>query len=307
MKTLLVKDSEDQIVVRDNLYLAFFGNRPFEELVDGASVVFEKWMQLVPEESLNWVVLSTTQEDYRPVVAKDFDKCRKLLTKPSAAKKDVRIDLVGPQPYGADFRLQILGRKQPRKAGFLNQTSVIEMRFPSKFLVEFGVEEFVQLSAECFNTLQCDSGLATFGYSSGSEADYTEASKHVVQLAFRHKGMDLAQNLGVSQWLGRKCRGARWLTMISDDLRKELGDSQKVRELASLGIGVIETSAGVLLRAGVEPEIGETNKGVGVPMLSAVADAIESITYFKDNSLLPMLNHDPNLRDKWERRFWDAP
>jgi hypothetical protein len=305
MNEFKILDDEGQIIARENLYLAFFREVPFQKMVQGVAEVFEQWLNMVPQETLSWCVLSETQEEYKPFTKARLNRCRKLLTKSIAAKKNVYIDLVGPQPYGADYRFIVAGYKELEKDGYIDETNLVEMRFPTGFLQDYGEKRFTEFATTGFQTLGCDSGLATFGYSAGSDADYSKASPHIIPLAFQHPGFDLAENEFVSSIIGKKCRGARWLTMLSNELIEQIGGKNKLQGLVKQGIDIRTTENGVVLRAGTTPEIGNTNRNVAVPMLSAIAKVIEHVTFFEDNGLLPLLDHDPEKRDRWERRFWE--
>jgi hypothetical protein len=92
--------------------------------------------------------------------------------------------------------------------------------------------------------------------------------------------------------------------MLSTALIDELGGIDSLRDKLLDGVEIINRTHGVLLRAGRTPEIGDVNRNQTTPLLASVAHAIEAVTYFGDNSLLPFFGNDAARRDRWERRFW---
>ena len=156
---------------------------------------------------------------------------------------------------------------------------------------------------ELFEKLPCDSGYASVALCFGNESQLDKAGAWMTPLAFRSHGYDIPYNLATACSLGKLCRGARWLTILSHELLGRIGDIDSLREQLADGVEIIQCSHGVLLRAGRTPEIGDVNRKRTTPLLASVAHAIEAVTYFGDSSLRPLFG-DAERQDRWERRFW---
>ena len=296
LKQFIVTGDDGYIKARDNLCIVFFKKMPFVEIVEQVAEIFDKWMNMIPEDSIKWSLTSYSQAGYKPFKKATLTRCLKLLTKESARNKTICIELAGPQPYGSDYLINILGVHESPSEDHAN---IIEMRFPINFMKTYGIEKFIQFSVACFQNLEGDSGLASFSYARGSDVDRVESC--IGPLALRYPGFDLASD--PSMRLGKKCRGARWLTMLSNELIEKSGGKEKIKALEKVGVEILEVKHGLVLRAGEYPEIGDVNKNIKVPLLTAVAKAIEPITYFNDIHLTCYFG-DREKRDRWERRFW---
>jgi hypothetical protein len=299
-----INDAEGICLVRDNLLVVFFGQRPFADMVEGAAYCVERYLDMVPTTLLRWSIIGMTSSTHKPLTDGDLARCRSMLTAKVAKQKDVHFRLMGPDKYGPDFRLVVLGVRNPRKAGFQNQTNVVEMRFPRQLLATIGEDAFVATVTELFGKLPCDSGYASVALCYGKESRYDKAAAYIAPLAMRSHGFDVPNTLWTATRLGKRCRGARWLTMLSTALLDELGGRDALRDTLLDSVEMTGVPNGMLLRAGRTPEIGDVNRNETTPALASVARAIEPVTYFGDNSLLALFGHDEERVRRWERRFW---
>lgn len=299
-----IQGKDGDSLVRENLIVAFFGTGPFAKMVDGFARCVDRYLGMVPNEALTWSLIGSTATTLKPASAKDIAKCRGLLTASTAKQKDIHFQLLGTDKWGPDYRLLVGGLKAPSREGFLNQTNGIEMMFPVEFLASFGEDAFVEAVKGMFESMQCDSGHAGVALVPGAPADYTEAGRHIAPLLMRCHGLDIGITEFEVNRLGDRCRGARWLTMLSDKLVDELGGRGALTAKLDKGVTVVPSARGVMLRAGQSPEIGDVNRQQTTPLLASVAQAIEGVTLFNDNALLQFFGRNPEMRDRWERRFW---
>ena len=217
---------------------------------------------------------------------------------------DTYFEVLGPAAYGPDFMVMVNGYAKPRKLGFADQTNVIQFVFPVEYCDAFGVDRFVELVSTMFATLPCDSGYAAPGLVWDLPDNYDGAEGVIAPLALQHHGYDVSDNASTAVLIGAKCRGARWLTMLSTELVDRVGGSDRLRGQLDAGVEVCECARGLTIRAGATPELGHVNRGEGTPLLASVARAIEPVTFFGDNAILPLFGRDIDRRDRWERRFW---
>ncbi|MCI0560593.1 MAG: DUF3396 domain-containing protein [Nitrososphaera sp.] len=300
---LRIQNSSGEILARENFILAFFGNRPFAEMAEGTREVLTCWLKLIPETAIQWAVVGKSAVKYKNVTPKLLDRCLAMLDSDVAMKNDVYFRIMGPQPYGPDYRALISGYIKPKKVGFANETNLIEFLFPLEFCTEWGEDHFVEMAASMFDALVCDSGYAGPALHYGIRGEYDSAREFIAPLALRHHGYDVPNNPGTAVFMGRRSRGARWLTMLSAAFVDELGGPNLKARVAD-GVEIRELAKGILLRAGSKPEIGDVNRNELTPLLVSVAHAIEGVTYFHDNSVLPIFSNNKEQRDRWERRFW---
>jgi hypothetical protein len=296
---------EDGICLfRDNLMVAFYGKRPFAEMVNGAAWCFDQYLKMIPKDALSWSLIGSTADTNTPLGAKDIARCKAMLTVATAKRKDIHFRLKGHDAWGPDYSLMVGGLKQPSQQGFLDQTNGIELMFPVGFLSSYGEDAFVATVMGMFETLQCDSGHAGIALVPGAPADFTEAGTHIAPRLMRSHGLDIGLTMFVVNKLGDRCRGARWLTMLSDKLVDELGGRDALAGKLKEGVTVVPGAHGLLMRAGHSPEIGDMDSKQTTPLLASVAQAIEGVTRFHNKGMLQFFNDDPEEMYRWERRFW---
>jgi hypothetical protein len=297
-------DAEGDCLARDNLLIVFFGQRPFAEMVKGAAYCVQTFVEMVPPGVLQWAIVGTTSGTHKPLNEKGIARCQSMLTTSTAKQKDIHFRLMGPQMYGPDYRLVLNGYKRPRKEGFLDQTNSIEMRFPREFLLSKGHDAFADIVKDLFEAFGGDSGYAAPALCVGQEPRRDDAGAYIGPLAMKHHGYDVPTTLFVATDLGQRCRGARWLTLLSHDLVARLGGVETLKGRLASGVSVITGARGVMLRAGQTPEIGDINRKETTPLVASVARAIEPVTMFGDYALLPIFGRTRERVDRWERRFW---
>ena len=300
---LRVQNPAGYILARDNFVLAGFSKRPFSEIATAAGQAFELWLKLVPEVSIKSALIGTTATRYTKATPNALDRCRAMI-KDLPTKKNVYLEILGPQIQGPDYRLIVNGYVKPSKIAFADQTNLIEFVFPREFCSDYGEDRFVELAVLFFDILAPDSGYAAPALCYGLRGQYAVAGEFITPLAMRHHGYDVPNNVGTAVTMGKKCRGARWLTMLSAEMVDQIGGAACLQTQLAEGTSVLELAKGVLIRAGSKPEMGDNNKRELTPLLSSVAHAIEPVTYFHDNSILPIFGHNEEKRDRWERRFW---
>lgn len=301
---LRIQNFDGEILARENFILAFFGNRPFVEMAEGVRDALKHWLEIIPEIGVQWAVVGKSSVKYAKVTPNLLDRCLAMLDSDAATKNDVYFRMMGPQPHGSDYSALVRGYIKPKKIGFANETNLIEFLFPLEFSVKWGEDNLVRLAGSMFDALSCDSGYAAPALCHGIRGEYHVVREFIPPRAFCHYGYDVPNNPGTAVLIGEMCRGARWLTMLSNNLVDRLGGLANLHAQVAEGVEIRELEKGILIRAGSKPEIGDVNKGEMTPLVASVAHAIEAVTYFHDNSLLPIFNGNKEQRDRWERRFW---
>jgi len=299
-----INDTDGTCLVRDNLMIVFFGQRPFADMVEGAARCVDRFLEMTPAKQLKWSIIGTTSSSHKPLTDRDLARCQSMLVPKIAKQKDIYFRLMGPEKYGPDFGVMIYGERNPRKVGLRDQANVIEMTFPRALLGTIGEDAFVATVRDLFEKLPCDSGYASVALCFGKESRCDRAGTHIAPLAMRSHGFDVPNTLWTSTRVGKRSRGARWLTLLSMELVNELGGRDALHDKLADGVDVMSGRRGVLLRAGQTPEIGDVNRNEMTPLLSSVAHAIEPVTDFADTSLLPLFGNSANKLNRWHRRFW---
>jgi TseV toxin immunity protein TsiV len=299
-----VIDDDGVCLARDNLRLSFFAKRPFSEVVEAAAYCFERYLQIVPEDALKWALIGGTADTHQPLDAKALARCRSLLTVPVAKQKKVHFRVMGPQKWGPDCAFLVTGHQNPETEDHIDETNVVEMIFPREYLASCGEDKFAVAALHLFDQGPWDSGYAAIALRAGPPSREWKARGQMVPVALKSHGYDIADTMMLANTLGRRCRSAAWLTMLSDDLVRKLGGRDALAAKLDPDVSITPARAGLMLRAGDEPEIGDANRNLKTPLLASVAHAIEGVTLFHDVGTQPYFEHQPERRDRWERRFW---
>jgi hypothetical protein len=136
----------------------------------------------------------------------------------------------------------------------------------------------------------------------------TRGMDKIRALAARHPGFDVARNSKTRYWIGDHARGARWVTFLGPALGERLGGPPAMAKDLGTSIDVTTVGEGTMIRAGAEPELGDVNKNIGLPLLRKVAKLIEPVTMFNERALVMCEffdGYDDPFLEKWERRFLD--
>jgi len=292
-------------LVRDHLEAVLFCRVNFVDMAEGARAAFDRWLDAVPRNALKWARIGGNAAEPKPFGATTIARCVDQLSPAKAAKREVSsFTLCGPQPYNSDYWFAAVGSADLFGPDAIDtEANFIEMRFPTEYLAERGVEPFVALMKDIAAGLPYSSGYASVALGYNAESHVSEAAEIIAPLALRHHGYDVHRHRYVKYDIGDLSLGARWLTLLGANLVEKLGGSEALAKQLP-GIGVEPAGAGLMLRAGEQPEIGDVNAQQGTPLLRMVAKAVEPVTLFGCQELLPLFVGNPETLDRWERRFF---
>jgi hypothetical protein len=300
-------DDDGTVLVRDNLLLAFFCCRDFHNMADGARIAFESWLSAVPADSLRWSIVGSSASEIKPYSKLALDRCRAMFNLDKAKLRPTSaFKLFGPESDNSSYRFTLSGKIDIEKDKSIDApTNLIEMRFPAEHLTQVGTAEFVQFAIACARALPYDSGYASLALTPSKQGDSTQIGQLIAGLALRHPGYDVYDNGGARVGLGRRSRGARWLTFLGASQVKKLGGEKALRSILDPAVLIDEAGDGLVLRAGPKPLPGDKNRKKDLPLLRSVAKAIEPITRFNELLIQDFLDDDAEKLERWERRFLD--
>lgn len=138
-----------------------------------------------------------------------------------------------------------------------------------------------------------------------------QAYRAAFPLAMRHPGVYIASDL--ASWSLRDEKGVEtvnWLTLVGAIPLARVGGAAALRSALAHQpeIEVIETAHGVIVKAGNEPQLGDVNRGVFVPLYSEVYRALKPViepVIADANPLLlgGVLEEDAEKTQRWLHRF----
>ena len=216
----------------------------------------------------------------------------------------IAFSIMGEEKLNSDYMFSTIGKNDL----FNEETNLIEMRFPSDFLQQFGGKEFLVWSLKIAESLSYDTGYASLALNWAVESELRSAAKIIMPLALRHPGFDVHRNNSSRYDLGTKSRGARWLTFLSNENVNILGGQEQIQKQLDPKVEILEVGKGLVLKAGSEPTPGDFNRQDDLPLIRSVAQAIKKVTYFGDMNIADALFlGDEEKYERWERRFLMNP
>ena len=303
------KDNDGTVYLRDGITVAFFMPTPLEAAAPGIRLALERYLARLVPGTLKWASVGADAEEFRPLTAKAVERCRSMLSNEATRKRDLTaFHLVdgacdGDAPSHGVF---LIGN--PTDAQEPLESNLLQFYFPSSVVdTAEQADQFVDLLIHLSEKLPIKYGYASpsLHWSEVSEIDAFAAARRI---AARSPGFDVQYNEYTRSDLGNMTRGARWLTWLGVDLVKRLGGFQQLLNLTSHDVHVVETAAGVLIRAGRVPDVGDQNRNVGTPHLCALAAVLQPVTLFDESALADtsFADEDPAAFAKWEHRFLDS-
>ncbi len=307
VKVQQIYEKTGTLYLRDGVLVAFFLPKPLHDSAKAVLEVFEQYLAGLPKGALRWSGIGAGTEEWKPVDAKSFDKCRAMLD-PAAAKKRpmTTFELVGAKEGNdaPEYAFTLISAKPDKEVP--DEVNLVEMIYPSDVVEAANADKFVESVKGMASKLPYLSGYASPALIY-SETAAGRAMMESRALALRHPGLDVHQNKTGCMEIGGRLRGARWLTFVGPDALKKLKGAKAVQDALPKGVSAEAVGAGLMIRAGKTPEIGDTNKKEGTPLLRGVAKVLEPVTQFKEDVLLKsyFADGDEDLLTKWERRLLD--
>jgi Protein of unknown function (DUF3396) len=296
-------DPTGWLLARDNWVIAFFCQVPFPDMAAGARAAFDLWRAAVPADAIKHALVGTTATQPKKVGPKTVAQCLDMLVPAKAAKRPLSaFEIGGPQPFNADYWFQVVGNLDLTLRGEVVKSNLVEARLPTEFVTDRGGDAVAELARGFAAALPYSSGYASPALSFMSDAKMTAAAKVIVPAAFRYPGYDLHHNQNTRYFIRGRVVGARWLTFLGPELVKLLG-GRKSLTAALPGVTVEPAGHGLMLRAGAEPELGDTNRRIDTPLLRAVAQVLEPVMFFENTQLEDLFGEDSDRLERWERRF----
>ena len=221
MQTTIFKKRPDtgRVYLREALIVAFFFPPPIAEAAEGLGRVLDLYVAAIPPGSLTWSSIGASSEEWKPVGRTTIQRCRDQLKREAAAKRKLTSFELTDGQVGGDARgygIAVLGSPGGDQ-DLPDELCLVQMEFPMETLDATTADKFVDLCKQIAGLVPYVSGYASAGLQ-WAELHRSEAAAESRGLAMRHPGYDVEMNDSACLRLGRRVRGARWLTFLGDEL-----------------------------------------------------------------------------------------
>ena len=295
---------EGRTFLREAFVVAFFLPGPIAETVAGIEQAFDLFLAIIPDGVLRWESVGASSEEWKPVSKTTVSRCKAQLRPDAAAKRELTSFELADGEVGGDvprYAFTVVGGQF--SGDVPNERTLVQMSFPIGTVMTGDADAFVAKLRDIAAALPFSTGYGSPAIQ-WAELGREAAIAQTRAIVARYPGYDVNMNTTGRTWLGSRVRGARWLTFLGPEILARLGGPDALRTKLPDIFEFCPAGAGLLVRAGRLPEIGDAAKKVDVPMLRTLAAALEPVTAFEEVVLLGSLaDWDKDALRKWERRF----
>lgn len=149
-----------------------------------------------------------------------------------------------------------------------------------------------------------------FGYGGFSLSNSLEVStrqsneQHLAPVAMRFSGIQVEQHSATRLCCKEAIKGVDWLTLIGSSFVEKLGGRAALRARLSEAIDLDDLPAGLMIRAGTAPGLGDVNAGERLPLYREVHRALTPVRNLSHWPLGDRAFWEPETR-RWMSRFDD--
>jgi hypothetical protein len=303
--TILRKQKDGRIYLREAVTVAFFLSTPLHDFVHAVRAAFQLFLQAIPSDVLTWGLIGANSEAWTRISKTTLSRCLSQLEPARTRARPLTYFELGDGTLGGEapgYGVIVVGSPGGDRE-LRDEVNLFQMSFPVEVIDSDTVEDFVGFCRRVAEALPYVSGYASPSLQ-WAMMYMSEAMDEARGIAMRHPGYDVQFNVNARLRLGNRVRGARWLTFLGPGAMEAVGGESRLRSSLSGEISVEQVGSGTMIRAGTMPELGDVNKGIGVPLLREVAAVLEPITAFQELVLLGnFADNDEAFFEAWERRL----
>ena len=287
------KDGVDYLKLCVDVTLYFVGSLP--EHAAGIQDFYEQAMDIIKPEIAQYE--TGTMSKPKQVKADTFDMLPLWVNSPKA-KQDMmqlRLDNSSGPDSAADRAFQFAYFEYD-KAG------AVRLVLPASF-VEESPKPLVDLARSLARKFKIFSGLG--GYSLnwnkiGELAD--EANKDIYVISQRYPGIDIPDLGGDLEVISQGIKCVNWLTFLGAEYVDKLGGIERLKALDK-EIVWDRVSDGIVIQAGPQPETGDVNRRLTLPLYHKVGKGVAKLRVKQHIAFIPSQNDADQATSKWLARF----
>jgi len=267
-----------------------------------------EFLRLCPPENLKFY-LTENMRQYKPLNKRALNMLSVWLKPAAPARSTIALELKdGELTSAPKFRFRVWGQDEEPDEGETKDSRLISMAFPPEWGTE-RTDVMLQLVHDLCKVFPFRSGYAGYSFECSRYAAQL-SQKHAWEKSLRHRGIDIFDFANESIAVDENgVKGAGWLTILDDRFIKELGGSKKVRAALPDAVEILPVTNGVVLKAGPEPQLGDTNRRKFLPEYKAVYAVTKPLVERAIGRYPPLSVGTAHPRDEtqtWLRRFDDA-
>lgn len=265
--------------------------------------VIEKYYDLFPEKLHKWD--KTDSRQYQDIKDRNFVEFYRMMAEETESD-DSFSGLIDENIQATQYSLSFVAREQePEQKIRKFPLSYLRMHFPISWVIE-DVEGFLKFILEVCEKLKPAHGMVgiapVFAY--GEDNQYPD---YYYPFLKRFPGLDFVSGVwSVKVGIERKIRGVNWLTIIDSDYSKELAEQGNDFGELDDQIKMHSFNRGILVQAGLLPEIGDASKNIWPDHYCTVHKAMKPLLFdaYKSHYFYAPKSLDGlNETIAWSKRF----
>lgn len=286
------------VVVVDAYILCFFCNETHDALITRVEKVLGMYVNLVGLSSLPYWL-----DDDGELVDIDEDKyddfrCNFFHRETEQHRSVIR--LVGAIDDETGYGFTYIASEAPDK-NHPHERNLVALWLPTSHCADLGWDRVFDFSCSVAAALPF-----TYGYGSPCLCYSINQIRDAIGVAKRYPGFDIALNEACRVDIGSKALGAYWLSFYGEVLSQSLGGKEQLARQLPSPITVNEIAdSKIVVRLGLNPEVGDNNRQIDLPLYCHLAKVLEhhlhipECVYFRDENWMP----DKDGMMSWHRRF----
>lgn len=293
--TIRVVD-DDVVTVTDAFILSFYVNETHERLVTRAEEVLGRYAGTVGLGALPYRLDpdgEIVDNDAREVVG-----FLREVFHGGSEQRQVQM-IVGAVDDETGYGFEYVADHLPDEQ-YPDLRNLISLWLPTSLCLQWGWDAVYTFSCEIAALLPY-----SFGYGSPCLA-YGDRIRPALGPAKRYPGFDVALGEACRVDIGEKALGAYWVTFLGEALSRSLGGKERLSGDLQQPATVQELAGErLVIRLGPEPEAGDVNRGIEMPLYRRLADVLKpemripTSIYFPDENGLA----DADALVAWHNRF----
>jgi hypothetical protein len=288
---------DGNVAVTDAFILSFYVDETHTALVRRAEEVLGRYAEAVGVAALPFRL---DAEGYpEPNRARDVQGFRdEVFHEGPGAGRPVQV-VMGAADDETGYGFRYVADDLPFE-GHPDLRNLVSLWLPTSVCLHWGWDAVYTFSCEVASLLPF-----SFGYGSPCLA-YGDRIRPALGPAKRHPGFDVAFGEACRVDIGEKALGAYWLTFTGEVLSRALGGREALAGRLGLPITVAEVAGERLaIRLGPEPEVGDVNRGVEMPLYRRLAEVLGPQVRVPRSVYFPDENGpaDAEAQAEWHNRF----
>jgi hypothetical protein len=288
--------------------VSIYTDRTLSEVPDRVLSVYEKFLTRCSPDRLRFYATENMRR-HKPTTKAVFRMLPTWLQSGAPPREYIHIEMKDGEQYqdAPTHKLDVYGLEPKSSLFGRGRANVLSMAFPITWSQE-QPDEFRDFVIELASEFPFVSGSAGFAFEV-SRYDSEQSQTYAWTKSMRHPGIDISRPALDAIAVGFDAlKSVGWLTLLSEVLLTAVGGRNRVRRELPKDVTIVDVPSGVILQAGAQPGMGDTNRKDLLPLYREVYRVVAPLVELAA-SRAPSFDIEEDYKEKtaqWYRRFADV-